>query len=109
LPSVIGGSLAAQCAAMLLPGLRNLLGVGTIDVLDAVVMIAGGALPFFVNAARKTEQVQKTTLHFRRVKSGSAPAPQVDEARMGVAGSTREQGGPRSRISPISLNRLAIR
>jgi hypothetical protein len=39
---------------MLMPGLRNLLGVATIDVLDAVAMIAGGVLPFFVNAARKT-------------------------------------------------------
>jgi P-type Ca2+ transporter type 2C len=84
LPSVIGGSLVAQFAAMLLPGLRNLLGVATIDVLDAVAMIAGGVLPFFVNAARKTEQVQNTTLHFRSVKPGSAPPPPADEGRMGV-------------------------
>jgi P-type Ca2+ transporter type 2C len=84
LPSVIGGSLVAQSAAMLLPGLRNLLGVAAIDVLDAVVMIAGGVLPFFVNAARKTEQVQKTTLHFRSVKPGRAPPPQADEGRMGI-------------------------
>jgi P-type Ca2+ transporter type 2C len=83
LPSVISGSLVAQCAAMLLPGLRNLLGVGTIDVLDGVAMIAGGALPFFVNAARNTQQVQKTTLHFRSVTSDSAPPPQADEGRMG--------------------------
>jgi Ca2+-transporting ATPase len=83
LPSVIGGSLVAQCAAMLLPGLRNLLGVGTIDALDAVAMIAGGALPFFVNAARSTQQVQKTTLHFRSVTPDSAPPPQADERGMG--------------------------
>src|SRR6266446_1317406 len=81
LPSVIGGSLVAQCAAMLLPGLRNLLGVATIDVLDAVAMIAGGVLPFFVNAARKTEQVQRTTLHFRSTKPGSPPPPQADLGR----------------------------
>jgi hypothetical protein len=46
-------------------------------------MIAGGALPFFVNAARNTQQVQKTTLHFRSVTSDSAPPPQADEGRMG--------------------------
>jgi len=77
------GSMA-QSAAMLLPGLRNLLGVGPIDVLDAVVLIAGGVLPFFVNAAHKTEQAQKTTLHFRSVKPGSAPPPHAAEGRMGV-------------------------
>jgi P-type Ca2+ transporter type 2C len=82
LPSVIGGSLVAQCAAMLLPGLRNLLGVATIDVLDAAAMIAGGVLPFFVNAARKAEQVQNTTLHFRSVKPDSALPLQADEARI---------------------------
>jgi Ca2+-transporting ATPase len=81
LPSVIGGSLVAQFAAMLLPGLRNLLGVAAIDVLDAVAMIAGGILPFFVNAGRKTEQVQNT-LHFRSVKPDSAPPLQADEARV---------------------------
>ena len=84
LPSVITGSLAAQSAAMLLPGLRNLLGVAAIDILDAVVLIAGGVLPFFVNAARKTEQAQKTTLHFRSVRPGSAPPPHAAGGRMGV-------------------------
>jgi len=84
LPTVIGGSLVAQFAAMLLPGLRNLLGVATIDVVDAVAMIAGGVLPFFVNAARKAEQVQNTTLHFRSAKPGSAPPPQADEGRTAV-------------------------
>ena len=86
LPSVIGGSLVAQSAAMLLPGLRNMLGVATIDVLDAIAMTAGGVLPFFVNAARKTEQVQKATLHFRSAKPGRPPSlrPQAEEEGLKV-------------------------
>jgi Ca2+-transporting ATPase len=68
LPSVIGGSLVAQSVAMLLPGLRSVLGVAAIDILDAVAMIAAGVLPFLVNAARKSERAQKATLHFRRGK-----------------------------------------
>jgi Ca2+-transporting ATPase len=84
LPSVIGGSLVAQSAAMLMPGLRNVLGVGAIDVLDAVAMIAGAVLPFFVNAAGKREQVQKTTLHFRSFKP-DRPLTQVGEGGEGVA------------------------
>jgi Ca2+-transporting ATPase len=76
LPTVIGASLAAQAAAMLLPGLRSLLGVGAVDILDAAAVIAGGVLPFFVNAARKTERAQKAALHFRRVgHDGSLPHP----------------------------------
>jgi P-type Ca2+ transporter type 2C len=83
LPSVIAGSLVAQSAAMLLPGLRNVLGVGAIDVLDAVAMIAGSVLPFFVNAARKTGQAQKAILHFRSVKPDRSPM-QAGEGRPGV-------------------------
>jgi Ca2+-transporting ATPase len=68
LPRIVGGSLVAQSAVMLLPGLRNLLGVAPVDILDAVAMVAGGVLPLFVNEARKTEPVQtKATLHFRSV------------------------------------------
>jgi P-type Ca2+ transporter type 2C len=83
LPSVIGGSLVAQSAAMLLPGLRNVLGVAAVDVLDAITMIAGGVLPFFVNATRRTEPVQKATLHFRSVKPDRPPM-QAGEGKAGV-------------------------
>src|SRR5258708_33152415 len=83
LPSVIGGSLIAQVAAILLPGLRNLLGVATIDVLDVFALFPARVLPSFVNSARKTEQVQNTTLHFRSVKPHSPPPPQAAAGRMG--------------------------
>jgi P-type Ca2+ transporter type 2C len=67
LPSIVGGSMVAQFAAMLLPGVRNLLGVAPIDVLDAAAMVVGGVLPFLVNEARKAEPPQeKAALHFRR-------------------------------------------
>jgi Ca2+-transporting ATPase len=72
-PAVIGASLAAQAAAMLLPGLRSVLGVATVDILDIVAMIAGGVLPFFINAAGETERAQKAALHFHRVKREAPP------------------------------------
>jgi Ca2+-transporting ATPase len=73
LPTVIGASLVAQAAAMLVPGLRNVLGVAALDIFDAIAMMAGGILPFFVNAARKTEPLQKATLHFRSRSRELAP------------------------------------
>jgi Ca2+-transporting ATPase len=86
LPTVIGGSLVAQCAAMLVPGLRNVLGVAPVGVLDAVAMVVGGVLPFLVNAARETEPVQtKATLHFRSVTPQGPPLPLAGEGRVGVA------------------------
>jgi P-type Ca2+ transporter type 2C len=79
LPSIIGGSLVAQSAAMFLPGLRNLLGVAPIDILDVVAMVAGGVLPFLVNEARKTEPAQtKATLHFRRGRPEGTHPPTIE-------------------------------
>ena len=39
---------------MLIPGLRNLLGVGAISALDGVVIGASSLLPLLVNEATKT-------------------------------------------------------
>lgn len=68
LPTVIGASLVAQASAMLLPGLRNVLGVAALDIFDAIAILAGGILPFFVNAARKADRAEKATLHFRSLR-----------------------------------------
>ncbi len=69
LPAIVGGSLVAQSAAMLLPGLRNLLGIAPLDLLDGLAMAAGGILPFFANAARATGPVEApAALHFRAVR-----------------------------------------
>jgi P-type Ca2+ transporter type 2C len=80
LPSIIGASLVAQSAAMLVPGLRNLVGVAPIGILDAVAMVAGGVLPFLVmNEARKTEPAQtKATLHFRRDRPEGTPLTTIE-------------------------------
>lgn len=73
LPAIVGGSLIAQCGAMLLPGLRNLLGIAPLDIVDVAVMAAGGVLPFLVNTARKTRRVQTAaTLYFRGVRPGES-------------------------------------
>jgi P-type Ca2+ transporter type 2C len=98
LPTVIGASLVAQVTAMLLPGLRNVLGVAALDIFDVTAMIAGGVLPFFVNAARKAERVQKGTLHFRgRTRERPPPWP------FGVTG--QQQAAPAA--LPIASTRSA--
>jgi Ca2+-transporting ATPase len=45
-------SFAAQGGA-LLPPLRGLLGIGSLDLLDVVTMLAGGVLPYIGNEAMK--------------------------------------------------------
>ena len=46
-------SFAAQAAALVVPGIRGLLGVAPIGPLDAAVAIAGGVLPYLLNGAVK--------------------------------------------------------
>jgi Ca2+-transporting ATPase len=48
---IVGGSLLLQGAAMLVPGLRTLLGVAPLGALDLAAMIAGGVLPYLGNRA----------------------------------------------------------
>ena len=64
----IGGSLLAQMAAMLVPGVRNALGLAPIGILDAVAMAAGGVLPFILNEAQRSRSAHTrvASLHFRR-------------------------------------------
>ena len=50
----LSGSLLLQVLTMLIPGLRNLLGVGAISALDGVVIGASSLLPLLVNEATKT-------------------------------------------------------
>jgi P-type Ca2+ transporter type 2C len=84
LPGIIGGSLAAQSAAMLLPGLRNVLGVAPLGILDAVAMVAGGVLPFLVNAARKNGEAKtKATLHFRSARQTVHSSPAWQDGAKG--------------------------
>ena len=49
----LGGSFAIQLLAMLIPGLRNLLGIAPISVLDGVVIGGSAVLPLLVNEGTK--------------------------------------------------------
>ena len=49
----VGGSLVLQVLTMILPGLRNFLGVTALSLADAAVIGASAVLPFFANEARK--------------------------------------------------------
>lgn len=52
LGAALGGSLALQLVANLLPGLRRLLGLpGAVDALDIAAMLAGAGLPHLCNEA----------------------------------------------------------
>ncbi|MEW6602420.1 MAG: cation-transporting P-type ATPase, partial [Nitrospirota bacterium] len=49
----LGGSFAIQLLAMLIPGLRNLLGLAPIGILDGAVIGSSAALPLLVNEGTK--------------------------------------------------------
>lgn len=51
-------SFLAQGAAMLVPGIRNLLGLAALDAADALVTLAAGTVPYLVNEAMKAKQGQ---------------------------------------------------
>jgi P-type Ca2+ transporter type 2C len=53
LNKIIAGSIGLQAAALLVPGIRNFLGVGTVGPMDALVALAGGTLPFVIGELRK--------------------------------------------------------
>lgn len=71
---ILAGSLAAQSAAMVLPGVRRLLGVGPVGGLDAAVVLAGGTLPFVLAESRKLGRAAPATpadARFHLVKAGA--------------------------------------
>jgi Ca2+-transporting ATPase len=61
LSGILSGSFVAQSAAMLVPGLRRLLGVAPLGPMDALVSVAGGILPFVVNEALKAGRASSTS------------------------------------------------
>ncbi|WEX89901.1 cation-transporting P-type ATPase [Sinorhizobium garamanticum] len=54
LTGILAGSVAAQSAALFVPGIRRLLGLAPLGILDAGIMLAGGTLPFAIAEARKS-------------------------------------------------------
>jgi Ca2+-transporting ATPase len=49
----VGGSLALQVLTMIVPGMRNFLGLTSLSLFDAAVIGASAVLPFITNEARK--------------------------------------------------------
>jgi Ca2+-transporting ATPase len=85
LAGIVGGSLAAQLAVMLVPGVRNLLGVVPLGILDSAAVLAGGIAPFLINEAQRSKRAEPTShgLHFRRPD----PDKPVNRAGQGLRGS----------------------
>jgi Ca2+-transporting ATPase len=54
LTAALVGSLGLQALALVVPGLRSLLGVTPINLIDGLVIGAGAVLPFVVNEKLKT-------------------------------------------------------
>jgi P-type Ca2+ transporter type 2C len=90
LVGIIAGSLAAQLAAMLVPGVRNALGIAPIGLLDAGAMVVGGIAPFLISEAGRNERVHAGLLglHFRR--------PEPDRSPEEVRPASRRAQGPKS-------------
>lgn len=55
----LGASLAAQLAALFVPGLRSLLGTASIGLVDAGVIAGGAGVPFLVNQLTKPGETGK--------------------------------------------------
>jgi P-type Ca2+ transporter type 2C len=53
LDAAVFGSLGLQAAALLIPGLRGLLGLGRLSLMDGLVAGLGGIVPFAINELRK--------------------------------------------------------
>ena len=80
---IIGGSLAAQLAAMLVPGVRNALGVAPIGLLDGLTMAAGGVAPFVISEAGRARALPLRGvrgLHFRRLPEEAARRDEAEPA-----------------------------
>ncbi len=59
----LGGSFAVQAATLASPGLRSLLGISPLGVVDALVVGGGALIPFLVNEATKLRIHPTTNNH----------------------------------------------
>jgi hypothetical protein len=76
LNKILTASIGAQAAALLLPGIRNLFGVAPVGVMDAVVALAGGTLPFVASELRKQFAADGASPAFTPPQGAQAPAAQ---------------------------------
>ena len=58
LTMAVGGSLLVQCLTIMVPGLRNLLGLAPMGLLDGLVISGTALLPLLVNEATKSPPVE---------------------------------------------------
>jgi P-type Ca2+ transporter type 2C len=70
----VGGSLVIQLCAMLIPGVRNILGLAPVGVIDGMVIGSAALLPLLVNESTKT-------LALPGPETESAAAPQDSLSR----------------------------
>ena len=61
----IGGSVALQLLACVIPGLRSLLGMTRIDALDALAIVAGAVTPYLLNDGFKPAPPAALSHHAR--------------------------------------------
>jgi Ca2+-transporting ATPase len=59
----LGGSFAVQAATLASPGLRGLLGISPLGVVDALVVGGGALIPFLINEATKLRAHPTTNNH----------------------------------------------
>ena len=103
LVQIIAGSVAAQIAAMLVPGVRSALNVAPLSLLDAGAVIAGGVLPLAIAQTRNSRAyAEPNRLHFRRRDLGSRP----ETSSPGGDGSNRAAAPP---LSTAKARREAAR
>ena len=72
LDAAVLGSLGLQAAALLIPGLRGLLGLGRLSLMDGLVADQGGIVPFAINELRKLQR-QDAAAQVQRARSNRRP------------------------------------
>jgi P-type Ca2+ transporter type 2C len=77
LPAVVGGTLAAQVAAMALPPLRGLLGLTPLAPIDWVIVAGATALPFVLREIRHRTPLPTGDRHGIATEQGPPPRPSV--------------------------------
>ena len=73
LTAALAGSYGLQALAFLIPGLRNLLGLTSLDATDAMMVMAGAVAPFLVNETTKLLTFDGADDNTRRSKAEARP------------------------------------
>lgn len=60
LTAALGGSFGLQLLSLTVPGLRSLLGLGPISIIDGLVIGGGALLPLLINESTKSKEIKDT-------------------------------------------------